>query len=1113
VALLALSLHLSAPGALLADAEAKEGKAEILYPHPGQTVPARPLTIRLRTGSNPPHNLRAWLNGRPIHRNFSRASGRGVRTLRASPSHGLKHGSNRLQVRIKRPGHEKRVANLRFRVRRDRPLAAAGVDRRHAAGSRVFLDGRRSLLHPRARHDGMRAHSFGHHGLRYRWRIVEAPRGSALRHAGSRDDRRDGSVGIDGAATPTPSITPDLPGSYGVKLTTTAYDGQSGSSVVQIAADPAPAVPVDTMASEDGKLGIRVGTGPGSFYPAKQNAWAQMVALKRAPTSDDPVLKGTNKSYDCPFDVVNPSQDPRLTQCVQQLQADLQALDSSYLVIVANQPSHDRYEATQRPYMLERALGRIGVAPTAFSNPPWCTPCSVQLNAPPGLRATGSISAIGVPGTPQGEGDWHAVSNPDVDPGQGQMTGWLVRNNAKNYTYESYDRVTFDSQGEGTTEAQNVVRVGERNFPQAFAGGIRDGGGFQVVTLDPQTLEGESHWFETDHSDVNALRGQITAMRDLIQGVNAKPGPDRDLVFITSLGMPAVQYYRRSGSNPNDGLNTELAQLVNAVEQLGGTRNGFYKVLDPDLYGTNGYSYSLFAEANSGAGHGHEQIGTGISGTGAGPLNTARISGTLTRTGPNFGFELQGSLLTGPETTGARDPSRASSELMRIAFQPPTPWPEQGNPGRTAAIKWIGQRVLKTDDPRGQFWSRALLSNQAFDYSGWEQDAYQIQGLQYPSPPASPCTPATTDVGFCPADLDWAKTELAGPLQNPAVVGGEILWLTKTHKYLESLATPFSSRGLASWAKLQTIVNDVKTRTQTDTSARIAAATYKAFFEFAAKLAEEIPGVGKAFKVANVSYELAGELAETGGGRTDDEFSSIAGEVGDKLAARLGDAQTILTRQLPNIIAADYGKLKTVGACAAFDQAGCPFDVRDWQYTQDDQADASDALLQGTTAWAYGELLPAKYTLWQLPAWWKRKVDIQYHNRGLPPYNSPFSKSAESGQYSKPVYRNIPHYSHENHPDGNLSWNMTGGSDRWQIYALGSLTGAGGAFDPYAMQVPEASVTNKIFGTHANGGLGLDPETFFDRQFDRSGETKTLDHYPIANGSAPGWCELQFSCD
>jgi hypothetical protein len=1109
LALLAWSLSLAAPDSWLRDAEAKRVQGKILYPHAGQTVPARPLTIRLHTGSNPPHNLRAWLNGRPIHRHFSRASRRGVRKLKATPSHGLKHGSNRLQIRIKRRGREKRVAAVRFRVRRNRPLAAAGVDRRHAAGSRVFLDGRRSLLHPRARRAGSRGRQFGHGGLRYRWRVVDAPRGSSLRGAGSRGFA---DAGSEGATTPTPSITPDLPGSYRVQLTTTAYDGQSGSTVVQIAADPSPALPVDTMAEEGGKLGIRVGTGPGSFYPAEDNAWAQMVALRRAPTSDDPVLKGTNKSYPCPFSQVNPSEDPRLLQCVNQLRSDLQALNKSYLVIVANQPWQARYADTQQPYMLERALGPIGVAPTEFSNPPWCAPCDLGRGVPPGLRLTGSISAIGVPGSPQGEGDWHAVPEPDDGTGQGQMTGWLIRNNAKNYTYESDERVDFDTQAEGTTESQNVIRVGQRTFPQAFPGGIRDGGGFQVVVLDPRTLEGASHWFETDHSDLNALRGQVTAMRDLIQGVNAQPGPDRDLVFITSLGMPAIQYYRRTGVNPNDGLNTELAQLVNEVEKLGGTRNGFYKALDPDLYGTHGYSYTLFAEGNSGAGHGNERIGTGISGTGAGPLNTARLAGNLARTGPNYGFELQGSLRAGPlaTTTTARDPSRASAELMRVAFQPPQPWPEQGNPGRTAAIQWIGQQVLSTTDPRGQYYTRALV-NQQFDYSGWEQDAYRIQGLKYPTqPPPDPCTPAQTDIRFCPADLEWAKTQLAGPLQNPPVVGGEILWLTKTHKYLDSLATPFSDQGLQSWAKLQSLVDEVNTKVKADRGAQITATRYKALFEFAAKLAEEIPGVGKAFTVANDTYELAGELAETGGEPTETEFQSVAAEVGQKLATRLGDAQTILTRQLPNIIAADYGKLMAVGACAAFDQSKCPYDARDWQYTGDDQIDASKALGQGTSAWAYGELLPAKYTLFQLPQWWKRKVDNQFHSRDLAA-DYPFGKLPDSAQYAKPIYRNIPYYSHENHADGYLEWTMTGGSDRWQIYALGHLDGAGSTFSPWAMQTPDASVTDKIFGAPP-GGLGLDPETFFERQFDRPEETQALDHYPT-KGTTIGWCELQFSCD
>jgi hypothetical protein len=1102
-ALLACALALFAPGGLVPSAQAKKTNRVVLSPHTGQTVPARPLTIRLHTGSRP-HKLRAWLNGRPIHKHFDRPSRRGVRKLEASPNHGLRHGTNRLRVRVRLDSGKLRVAHVRFRVRGNRPLAAAGVDRDHTVGATAYLDGRRSLLHPKA---GPGARPFGHGGLRYRWRIVDAPSGSSLGGGGK---ARGAAAAIDGAGTPTPSLTPDVPGSYSAKLTVTAADGQTGSNVVDIETDPSPAVPVDTMAEEGGNFnfGIRVGTGPGSFYPAKLNSWAQLVTLNRSTLQPDPKLPDlANKSYNCPFSQVNPGEDAALPQCVQQLQADLNRIDPSHIVIVSNQPWEGTYEEVQAPYRLEQALGRIGVAPTAFSDPPNCQPCDPNQNSR-GFRLAGSISAIGVPGTPQGEGTWHAVPSLDAGTGQGQITGYLALDNAGKYGFQSYDRILFDTQAEGTTESQNVIKVGDATFPQSFAGGIHDGGGFQVVVLDPQTLEGSSHFFETDHADVNALRGQVRDMRDLIHGVNAAGGADRKLVFITSLGMPAIQYYRRSGSNPNDGLNTEIAQLVNEVEQLGGTRSGFYKAIDPDLYGTNGYSYTLFSMGNSGAARGNEQLGTGISGTGAGPLNTARMSGTLARSGPNYGFVLHGALRIGAEEAG-RNPSRASAELLRIAFQAPTPWPEQGNAGRTAAIKWIGQHALSTSDPRGQYWTRAFVNGQ-FDFNGWNKTAFAIQALTYPAdPPPSTCVPEQTSVGFCPADLTWAKTELAGPTTNPAQVGGEIAWLEQAHTYLDSLATPFSGSQLQNWSGLQSTVNLINQDVKADKAAAIQAANWKSFFLFAADLAEEIPGVGKAFAVANDSYELAAELAEHNGESVEDGFGSTAAEVGDRLADRLVEAQNVLHRQLPNIIAADYGKLKTVGACAVFDEAICPFSTKDWQYTQADQAEAAEALLKGTKAWAYGELLPAKYTLFSLPEWYKRKVDNQFHARDLANHY-PFPGLPDTAQYAKPVYRNIAQYSHATVGDANLEWTMTGGSDRWQIFALGHLDRAGTTFDPFVMQFPTASVTNPLFGAPP-GGLGIDPETFFVTQFAGKDQTKPLEHYPTG-GTDVGWCELNFSC-
>jgi hypothetical protein len=1090
VPILVLGVDATLHGTAAAEAKShRHADGLIRTPRAGQRVPARTTLIRVHTGDK--RGFRAWLNGEEVHRHFSRPSRRGVRKLNASPSHGLHHGWNRLHVRVRGRGGRKRSTTTRFRVRGTRPLAAPGLERRHAVGARIYLAGRRSLLHPQARRSGRAARRFGYGGLRYRWRVVHAPRGSSLRRGGTRV-ARGGESGVSGSTTPTPSIEPDVPGTYTVRLDVTAADGQSGSSLMKARVDPSPVVPVDTMAfqgpspnQEITQSGIKVGAGPcpgsAGCYPSDGlHHWAQLVALDRRTLQPVGGKQAdlANKGYDCAVDHCPSSQQAQL------LASDLARLGPDTLAIVAN-PQPDPSKGFNGgcidddafvPVGLEQALTRIGVEPTGFDQ------------GSPDLCSVGAISAIGVPGTKPGEGDWHSTIS---QPGGGRMQGYLVRSNEGNYTFEAYDRVDFDTQAEGTTESQNVIQVGGKTFTQGFAGGIRDGGGFQVVVLDARTLEGASHWFETDHSDKSALLGQLRAMRQTIHDANGADGLHRKLVFITSLGMPAIQYYSRSNiTTPDDEINSALSQLVDEVEQLGGTRNGFYKMLDPALYGSNGYSYTLFSAGSSGPGRGEEELGTGISGTGAGPLNTAPLSGKLARTGPSYGFELEGSLRVGPEESGV-DPSRATSELMHVAFQPPTEWPESGNDGRRNAIAWVGAHSpLKTDYPRGQYWTRPYLNTQ-FDYSGWSEISSKIQKLDY--------TQATEQEqqGFTAADLMWAKAELAQ----------EIAWLQATHRYLDSLSTPFAQGQLESWAQLQQVAAEVNSKVQASSDAK-ARATVGALFNFFGNLAEEAPFVGKAVHVVNDVYDLVMEMTEINGEPADDDFASSVGKVGEDLAKRLVAAQGILTRQMPHIIAADYGKLKTVGACASQDQANCPFDVDDWQYTSDDQQNAARALLQGANVWAYSEVMPAKYTLYRLAPWWRDSVGgvREFKARGFPGDSWPFLGLPNSAQLAKPIYRNIPTYEHE-FRNCNVSLadcRLVG--ETWQIFPLGFLKDGNGTLtNQWNMGYPDASVTDKLFRPVAKSGLGVDPETFFEVNF----RATSLENFPY-QGVNPRWYPPNF---
>jgi hypothetical protein len=55
-------------------------------------------------------------------------------------------------------------------------------------------------------------------------------------------------------------------------------------------------------------------------------------------------------------------------------------------------------------------------------------------------------------------------------------------------------------------------------------------------------------------------------------------------------------------------------------------------------------------------------------------------------------------------------------------------------------------------------------------------------------------------------------------------------------------------------------------------------------------------------------------------------------------------------------------------------------------------------------------------------------------------------------------------------------------------------------FDPWVMHHPDAGITDHLFNSPSNGGLGVDPETFFDRNFN----SQTLDYYPHQETGSAG---------
>jgi hypothetical protein len=844
-----------------------------------------------------------------------------------------------------------------------------------------------------------------------------------------------------------------------VKLRVRAPDGKTGSDLVDVRADPPPAAAVDTMAFGRGgtQSGVEVGD---AFYASRPGAWAQLVTLDRRTL--EPVGGGlapyANKSYSC-------QDPPRCAAAQVDLRNGLSKLGPDDLVIVSS-PYSSTGAPGITPYGLEQALGRIGVKPTGFDQ---------QATASPG-----GISAIGVPGTGPGKGNWHSVAS--AKPGAGRMQDYLIRNNEGDYSYAPSDRVEFNTQAPGSTATTNVVQIGDHKFSTPLSAR----GGLQLVVVNRQTLEGRSDWFNTATGDPDLTLPFV--LGSLVEDLKRANADGNDLVILASRGVPAVA--PASNEFEQGEINRDLQEIADQVDTLGGTRTGIFRALDPGLSKASSYTLVGFSNAGPGSAAGQESVvdGTGTPASGVG-MSSAAMSGTLARSGANYGFEVQAVPTVGSSAPGAGpDPAVGATELNQILVQAPSQWPEHGDRGRSLAIAYIGRRVFGTSDPRSQYWT-VIYKPQT-----WSAYSTRVGALTYP---------AGGLPGFGAADLEWAKSELRK----------EIGWLGNVHDYLEDLAQPFSKTTLQNWAAFTQISNSIRDRVGVGVDEKTNA-TGQALWQGFRQLLSAIPEVGHAFHAADAIYETVMQLAEVDREPVENDFQTRADELGVKLAERLTAGQDMLTRQIPNTIADDYEKLKTVGACTSTDPkewSECPFDHADWQFTQDDQANAAKALLPGMKTWAYGSLLAARYSLYGLPPWWRTSVgdNKDFYGKTFSPATfRPFDGLPASAQVAKPIYRNIPTYSHKL-ARGGADYRWISSGETWQIYALGYLTGDGTLFDHWLMHYPQAEVTDPIFKPLDQGGLGADRESFFDHFFPKISK---LDHYPERD-TPTGWCvEADLGC-
>ena len=1025
--------------ALAAPAEgASSGRRLVVAPREGAKLPARPLTIKVRAARKAV--IRARLNGKAIGRHFSHRVRHGVRRLNVSASHGLRHRRNVLRVRVRRPGARRaRVATVHFRVATNRPLAAAGVDRTVGVHARLGFDGGRSRLHPPARRRGA--------GLDYRWRLLRAPPASELRTNGRNANSADGprvkkrvmNLGPDALfgrrGSRTPRFRADYPGLYRFRLTVTAPDGATGVDDVRVQVTSGPLVPIDTMATAPGQdsWGVRVGQ---HFYPdpGDSQKWLQLVVLN--PETLEPIPGPmANKAYDCPEATQNPyvERANAVNRCIQAVTSDLAQLKKDYpnkrLVVIGVSQKldgtinpDDPGWTVQAPVGLPNALAPIGgraVAPDQWAN----------RNLP---MLRGTMSVVGFLGSKVAEGTNHLNLDLADRRYSGRIRGYLLRDNWGLYSsFASGEHMPFDTQAPGSTPTHNVMQIGGQSFTADLD---RDShGGFHVVILERQSLEGHSYFFSSG--------GGEFSLRPMIDTIS-NPDVHRHgaLVFIATVGDA---HLTRGGSGRFDPeVNDAAKQLVDLLsDRVGGTRTRAYRTLDSLLSPAN-HSYSLVAELGTPRAEGVEAEGPMRDG-----LNGVPVVGSLTRSDSDYGFELEPSGV-GEDLDSFAGPS---AKLRDLALSDPGDWPEQGNATRTAAIRWVGDQV-GIDSSRSYFWI------QAYNPGALDIKSNTIAALDYKGVPPS------FQQQFAEADLTWAKTEL----------GNEIDWFKAAHGLVATIAEPITNTKDQQWALFDSIQKEIDglvTIPAQNTVVSKIGLVLKASVEGAGELLEPL-GVGVG--LVSTIYDAVDEWGKLSAGGDDvgEPFSVTAGKLKVQLTDRMKLAQDTITKQMFDVIAADYRKLRTVALCTSL-PAQCPDPpATAWEVKQL-QTRAEKSATDGAQVATYSALLPAKYQLWAFDESPNRSttfrgVDGQIHQpagQNIGGWWCPFHNSPSTARYAYPVSRDLEGFGSD--------------ADRWQVAALGNRTGEGTFTNHYQMELPPAEVTDPLFNT-----LGVDPETFFQRSFE-----------------------------
>src|SRR5215212_9462227 len=385
-----------------------------------------------------------------------------------------------------------------------------------------------------------------------------------------------------------------------------------------------------------------------------------------------------------------------------------------------------------------------------------------------------------------------------------------------------------------------------------------------------------------------------------------------------------------------------------------------------------------------------------------------------------------------------------------------------------AAMRYIASAptVNLGSDVRVNYWT------QPFSGTVWGQYQTDIQKLKYPG----------DGKGFSRNDFTSLQSELFT----------EIDWLIKAKDFLTGtggLSQPFTEDGLKNWAELKDIANTIKHGVLPP---RKASASLEAFLAVVGDIFDIASlGVGEAFAPA---FELMGSTLAAGsdiasygesGESANDRYTTTVDNYGAEFTARMTDIQSAY-RRLFDIAVSDWAKLCIIGTRQRCDpQSGGPSGPQLWQFTQDDQDQASLGLQQWSRRDIWRALLPAKFPLDFLQAsdWWQT---IRQHENAFPWSQASVYSLPNLGCGAGKPLKDLP-----DSAQAQLSSETTATGSGYELWMIGK---------PYGM-LPEASITDPLWqppdpgGDPFKGGLGFHPYHFLFRAWPQPNDYVNLDSY------------------